>query len=86
MYSLLPYNTFGIDVSASRFLEYASVAELKEYIAQGAVTTPFLHIGGGSNLLFTKDYDGLILHRRYRSDGRRLSDRIPACRCGSCVG
>ena len=64
MYSLLPYNPFGIDVSASRFLEYASVAELKEYIAQGAVTTPFLHIGGGSNLLFTKDYDGLILHSR----------------------
>ena len=64
MYSLLPYNTFGIDVSASRFLEYASVAKLKEYIAQGAVTTPFLHIGGGSNLLFTKDYDGLILHSR----------------------
>ena len=64
MYSLLPYNTFGIDVSASRFLEYASVAELEEYIAQGAVTTPFLHIGGGSNLLFTKDYDGLILHSR----------------------
>ena len=64
MYSLLPYNTCGIDVSASRFLEYASVAELKEYIAQGAVTTPFLHIGGGSNLLFTKDYDGLILHSR----------------------
>ena len=64
MYSLLPYNTFGIDVSASRFLEYASVAELKEYIAQGAVPTPFLHIGGGSNLLFTKDYDGLILHSR----------------------
>ena len=64
MYSLLPYNTFGIDVSASRFLEYASVAELKEYNAQGAVTTPFLHIGGGSNLLFTKDYDGLILHSR----------------------
>ena len=64
MYSLLPYNSFGIDVSASRFLEYASVAELKEYIAQGAVTTPFLHIGGGSNLLFTKDYDGLILHSR----------------------
>ena len=64
MYSLLPYNTFGIDVSASRFLEYASVAELEEYIAQGAVTTPFFHIGGGSNLLFTKDYDGLILHSR----------------------
>ncbi len=62
MYSLLSYNTFGIDVSAARFLEYASVEELQRLIAQGAVTTPFLHIGGGSNLLFTKDYDGLVLH------------------------
>ena len=53
MYSLLPYNTFGIDVSANRFIEYASVEELKTLIEQGAVTTPFLHIGGGSNLLFT---------------------------------
>ena len=64
MYSLLSYNTFGIDVSAARFLEYASVEELQQLIAQGAVTTPFLHIGGGSNLLFTRDYDGLILHSR----------------------
>ena len=61
MYSLLPYNTFGIDVSAARFLEYSSVEELKKLIVQGAIVTPFLHIGGGSNLLFTKDYDGLIL-------------------------
>ena len=64
MYSLLPYNTFGIDVSAARFLEYSSVEELKKLIVQGAIVTPFLHIGGGSNLLFTKDYDGLILHSR----------------------
>lgn len=64
MYSLLSHNTFGIDVSADRFLEYASVDELKAFIAQGAITTPFLHIGGGSNLLFTKDYAGLILHSR----------------------
>ena len=84
MHSLLPYNTFGIDVSASRFLEYASVAELKEYIAQGAVTTPFLHIGGGSNLLFTKDYDGLILHSRIggievtAEDSQTVSLRVSA--------
>lgn len=64
MYSLLSYNTFGIDVSAARFLEYSSVEELKKLIVQGAIVTPFLHIGGGSNLLFTKDYDGLILHSR----------------------
>lgn len=64
MYSLLDHNTFGLDVKAARFLEYASVEELKKLISQGAVTTPFLHIGSGSNLLFTKDYDGLILHSR----------------------
>ena len=46
MYSLLPYNTFGIDVSAARFLEYSSVEELKKLIVQGAIVTPFLHIGG----------------------------------------
>lgn len=64
MHSLLDHNTFGLDVKAARFLEYASVEELKKLISQGAVTTPFLHIGSGSNLLFTKDYDGLILHSR----------------------
>ena len=86
MYSLLPYNTFGIDVSASRFLEYASVAELKEYIAQGAVTTPFLHIGGGSNLLFTKDYDGLILHSRIEGiEVTEEDDRFVSVRVGAGV-
>lgn len=62
MHSLLAYNTFGIDVSAAQFLEYSSVNELRLLLKQGAVTRPFLHIGGGSNLLFTKDYDGVILH------------------------
>ena len=84
MYSLLSYNTFGIDVSATRFLEYTSVEELQQQIAQGAVTTPFLHIGGGSNLLFTKDYDGLILHSRIEGievaeeDSRFVSVRVGA--------
>lgn len=64
MYSLLDHNTFGLDVKATRFLEYASIEELKKLISQGAVTAPFLHIGSGSNLLFTKDYDGLVLHSR----------------------
>lgn len=84
MYSLLSHNTFGIDVSAKRFLEYASVEELKTLIVQGALTTPFLHIGGGSNLLFVKDYDGLILHSRIEGievmeeDDRSVSVRVGA--------
>lgn len=63
-YSLLSHNTFGIDVSAARFLEYASVDELHRLIDSGQVTSPYLHIGGGSNLLFTKDYEGIVLHSR----------------------
>lgn len=62
MYSLLTHNTFGIDVNANSFLEYTSVEELKEFIANGIITYPFLHIGSGSNLLFTGNYEGLILH------------------------
>ncbi|MBY2899092.1 UDP-N-acetylenolpyruvoylglucosamine reductase [Bacteroides fragilis] len=63
-YSLLSHNTFGIDVSAACFLEYASVDELHRLIDSGQVTSPYLHIGGGSNLLFTKDYEGTVLHSR----------------------
>ena len=57
-------NTFGIDVTAARFLEYGSEDELLELIAAGQVVAPWLHIGGGSNLLFIKDYEGTVLHSR----------------------
>lgn len=67
MYSLLSHNTFGIDVKAACFLEYSSVAELNRLIQNGCITSPYFHIGGGSNLLFTKDYDGIILHSRIES-------------------
>lgn len=60
--SLLSHNTFGIDVKAACLLEYSSVDELRELILQGLIVKPYLHIGGGSNLLFTKDYPGTILH------------------------
>ena len=60
--SLLSHNTFGIDVKAACLLEYSSVEELRELILQGLIVKPYLHIGGGSNLLFTKDYPGTILH------------------------
>lgn len=55
-------NTFGIEVMAARFLEYRSEEELKELIAAGRITAPYLHVGSGSNLLFVKDYEGTVLH------------------------
>lgn len=63
-YSLLTHNTFGLNVKARCFLEYHSVNELRKLIAKGLITKPYLHIGGGSNLLFTKDYPGTVLHSR----------------------
>ena len=59
--SLLPYNTFGIDAKAKVFAEYSSIEELKELLTKYR-GEKMLHIGQGSNLLFTKDFDGVILH------------------------
>ncbi len=61
-YSLLPHNTFGMDVKASVFIEYASVKELKEVLSLYVKDNQWLHIGKGSNLLFIGDYSGIILH------------------------
>lgn len=63
-YSLLKHNTFGMDVKAACFVEYASVPELKQFLlgADFGRLTPVLHIGAGSNLLFTADFKGIILH------------------------
>lgn len=62
-YSLLPFNTFGIEAKAANFIEFESEEELLELVAQG-INSPLLVIGGGSNLLFLRDFDGTILHSR----------------------
>ncbi len=63
--SLLPYNTFRMDAKAKIFAEYSSVEELRALLEQYK-GDPLLHIGAGSNLLFTKDFDGVILHSAMR--------------------
>ena len=60
-HSLLQHTTFGIDAKASRYIEYYTEDELQGLLLD-LRNTPFLHIGGGSNLLFTQDYEGTILH------------------------
>ncbi len=59
--SLVPYNTFGLDAKAKIFAEYYSVDELRELLTKYR-GEKILHIGQGSNLLFTQDFDGVILH------------------------
>lgn len=61
MYSLLHHNTFGIDAKCRDFKEYATVDELL-HILPNLSNTRWLQIGGGSNLLFVRDFDGIVLH------------------------
>ena len=65
-YSLLAHNSFGLDVKAREFVEYETEEELTAYLSARNDERPFLHIGGGNNLLFTKDFDGTILHSAIR--------------------
>ena len=62
-YSLKSRHTFGMDVQTALFIEYATKEELKEILQnQQLEEGRWLHIGGGSNLLFMGDYPGTILH------------------------
>ena len=55
--------TFGIPVRARHFAEYASEKELLKISRDKTfIEGPVLNIGGGSNLLFIGDYNGLVLH------------------------
>lgn len=63
--SLKPYNTFGIDAKTKYFAEYNSAKELKGLLQSEILKkNRYLHIGGGSNLLFLNDFDGIILHSK----------------------
>lgn len=69
-YSLKHHHTFGMEVQAAHFVEYDSVEELSEVLARLRTewsALPWLHIGGGSNLLFASDrYAGVIVHSAIR--------------------
>jgi UDP-N-acetylmuramate dehydrogenase len=58
--SLRPYNTFSIDAKARYFATFRNDDELTELLTKDSRLSTFI-LGGGSNILFTKDFDGLIL-------------------------
>lgn len=60
-FSLREFNTFGIDVKCSQFARFSSVEELRAILNARDISLPFMILGGGSNILFTKDYKGLVL-------------------------
>ena len=81
-YSLKTHNTFGLDARCNRFLEYSTANEACAIAAVlRSSDTPYIIIGGGSNLLLTRDFDGIVIHSAMMGmelQGNRL-------RCGSGV-
>jgi UDP-N-acetylmuramate dehydrogenase len=62
-FPLQSLNTFGVAARARRYLRVTSAAELAAVGADPQLCDlPRLVLGGGSNLLFTRDFDGLVLH------------------------
>src|ERR1700722_2760109 len=61
--SLKPYNTFGIDAKARWLAAFATRDELAELLDWGGDRSRLI-LGGGSNILLTRDVDGLVLRNR----------------------
>ncbi|MES2448219.1 MAG: UDP-N-acetylmuramate dehydrogenase [Bacteroidota bacterium] len=60
--SLKPYNTFGVEAKAKYFVEAKSENDLIEIFSNELTKTQkLLVLGGGSNMLFTQNFDGLVL-------------------------
>ncbi|MGY0391774.1 UDP-N-acetylmuramate dehydrogenase [Bizionia sp. KMM 8389] len=59
--SLKSYNTFGIDATARHFVSVKSVSELQKVLDLPNYPKKFI-LGGGSNMLLTKDIDALVIH------------------------
>lgn len=65
-FSLKKYNSFAINVFAEQFARFASVAELHELLISAENNfRPTLILGGGSNVLFTGNINGLVLKNEY---------------------
>lgn len=63
--SLKPFNTFGVEVTANFFTEFQDERHLSFIFSQEEIKgLDVLVLGGGSNILFTKDFDGLVLLNR----------------------
>ena len=58
--SLKPYNTFGLDVNGHHFCQVSNLNEFKQAISESK-EKQHLIIGGGSNIVLTKDYEGIVI-------------------------
>ena len=83
-YSLKAHNTFGIEAKCKRFLEFENEREAIEVAAiLRTAGEPYIIIGGGSNLLLTKDFDGIVVRSAIRGYEFEAADSCCRMTCGS---
>jgi UDP-N-acetylmuramate dehydrogenase len=82
---LKDYNTFGLNVTANQFYQVDTIEELSEAIKNiKSEKMQHLILGGGSNILFTSNYNGAIIHPSI--DGVETIDDTITRWCWSRVG
>lgn len=66
-FSLIAFNTFGVDAIAAAYVGFDAVEEIIDFVAHaGLCDRQWLVLGGGSNLLFVGDFGGIVLHPRLK--------------------
>lgn len=66
-YSLKKHNTFGIEAKARYFFEFDTTEEIVSFLRENEIIdSEYMILGGGSNLLFTSDFKGLVLHPKIK--------------------
>lgn len=64
-FSLKTYNTFGINAYARYFVAIPTLSAIQALLTNpDFITSPKLVLGGGSNILFTQNFDGLVIHNQ----------------------
>lgn len=61
-YSLTTHNSFAMNVKCGEFMEYTDASDIPFLLSSIRRDVEKFHIGAGSNLLFTRDFPGIILH------------------------
>lgn len=72
-YSLKNHNTFGVELSAKYFAEIKSLDQLTQILRNTSVQKfKMLFLGGGSNVLFTQDFDGVVLQLNLKGISEKI--------------
>ena len=72
-YSLKNHNTFGVEVFAKYFAEVKSLDQLTQILRNTSVQKfQLLFLGGGSNVLFTQDFEGVVLQLNLRGISEKI--------------